>query len=1005
MKRIVDAIISRDDRDDSGVCITYSEEGSVCVADVRERVEQLSEELLAVGVGPGLIVGVEDDFEDWNWIAAMLAIWKVGGVYMPLSPERAKDEASRPTPHVVLKLGSPWEGPELILAKTSVSSAPSNAAYVIPTSGSTDSSRWVLGTSEGLAHFIEWEIRALRVSSKDTVSQLTPPSFDPVFRDVLVPLVAGARLSLLPRRSMVTAPEQLLPWMRRHGITLIHTIPTVIRSWYTSAVMVQLDQVRAVLVAGEPFYAHDIDQWKKRFGTTAQLVNLYGPTETTLAAFFHFVEPSRQYNGVLPVGDPIDGVSAAIVDEGNSPRAPYEIGQILIRTPYASLGYPLDEAATATRFIKNPLDCTDTVPVFRTGDLGFRNDRGELVIVGRTDSVYKVRGSRIDVGLVESAIRSISGVSDAAAKVVHVPGVGDLLVAYFSGSATVKAVQKAAGQILRQGHFPHRWEKLQELPYHASGKINRRLLPIPESPTEPTHRAQESSLLVRLRAIWAGALPFAALFGDGDEFYSLGGGSIEAAQICAQVKDTIGVTVPLRTFLQLGTISSVAEYIVGALEETQPFVDKTDRANVLTPLSARMAPLTGSQLRFWKWLTRGVPDQMFQFCWASKLTGKVDLNRLLAACQFVVRRHVALNVEIAADGDRVYQRVMEMTPVVQLLPLLDDSENGAFELARRDALAKCSEPFRLGYEPLIRIFLYTLPDASAIIVLNSHILASDGWTRGLLLRDISGAYNYGNQQLPQINISFIDYALWEASEKVSWSLADSHWEPVLRSLEPASLPFCSSPGLLLNGFSRTICETLDNDVTLRIRSGAGRRGLTPAAVHASAFAVALSALSSTDRGHLIFSHPKRYPVGAESIVGSFTDSVILPYSNASRGMTSTFARSLHDKILLALQDGAPSFDYLVERFRPDIDPCVPKWFPAIFALQPGYAGDLSLTDTVATPLPWTLQRSIWSLELYPVFVEGKTLITLNYSTEVFAENDGRRVMESYVANLAAFLET
>jgi non-ribosomal peptide synthetase component F len=262
--------------------------------------------------------------------------------------------------------------------------------YIIYTSGSTGQPKLIEGCHKGLSHFIHWEIAEFHLNSNSRVSQLSPLSFDVSFRDIFAPLLAGGTLCI-PEKNIRFQPQRLLQWIVSSGVTLVHSVPTLFRLLTGELGSLAepadaLKELQYILLAGEPLFGKDVLRWRSLAGAGVRLVNMYGPSETTLAKMFYCV-PDNGINpaSVIPLGQPISNTAILILNEGRLCR-PGEPGTIYIKTPFRSRGYFRNPELTAEKFVQNPLHNDFNDIVYNTGDTGKYLEDTNVVFLGRNDN-------------------------------------------------------------------------------------------------------------------------------------------------------------------------------------------------------------------------------------------------------------------------------------------------------------------------------------------------------------------------------------------------------------------------------------------------------------------------------------------------------------------------------------------------------------------------------------------------------------------------------------------
>ncbi|MBE1485552.1 non-ribosomal peptide synthetase [Plantactinospora soyae] len=430
--------------------------------------------------------------------------------------------------------------------------APADRGYVYFTSGTTGRPKGIVGSLEAVAHFVDWEIAEFAVDAQDRVSMLTSPGFDAYLRDALVPLCAGG--SAISAES-VPVGAALAAWLREHRITVLHCVPTV---WRTLRAVElgpgSLPDLRAVLLAGEAVRPADVAWWCRGPGDGVPLVNLYGPSETTMTKVFRRLSKADADADVVPVGRPMPGVTVRLMASGRPTTD--RVGEVEIATPFRLGGY-LDGY---TGGFVDPHH-------YRTGDLGRLRPDGELEILGRRDQQVKVNGVRVELGEVEDVLRRCPGVTDACVALVDDDD-GDadpVLCAYLvADGVTDEVLREHVAAVLPIACRPAVYLRLAVLPRTLSGKIDRRRLPSPAAvrATEDTVAPRPGAETV-LAEIYGELLGLPRV-GRDDDFGLLGGDSLRTARLLDRVRIRFGVEVSLRAFMADPTVAGLATTVEAA---------------------------------------------------------------------------------------------------------------------------------------------------------------------------------------------------------------------------------------------------------------------------------------------------------------------------------------------------------------------------------------------------------------------------------------------------------
>jgi amino acid adenylation domain-containing protein len=564
-------------------------------AELARRAHQLAQMLVRSGVEKGTVVAVSGT-RSFGLLASMVGVIWSGGVLLnldrslPASQQQLMLRESKAS--CVLYAGAPsqaqdWLRGQLPLIYVEPESGgavdpagtaapqeatdlpevtPNDPAYLFFTSGSTGVPKGVLGSHKGLSHFLKWQRQTFGIGPQDRCAQLTGLSFDVVLRDIFTPLTGGATLCI-PDEGALLDPASLLPWMERERISVIHTVPSLAQVWLKGTPPgISLRTLRWVFMAGEPLSEKLVRKWRQAFPDSGEIINLYGPTETTLAKCY-FQVPGEPLPGVQPVGWPMSETQALVLAENNRLCGIGEPGQIVIRTPFRSLGYVNASQENRRRFVKNPYRDDDQDVIYYTGDRGRYRPDGSLDILGRVDHQVKLRGVRIELGGIETVLGEHPAVWQTVVLLREDSPGEKRLVAY----VVVKPDQDPKSADLRQflkqklpdPMVPSAFVFLETLPLTANGKVNRRALPAPDRARpdlEPTFVTPRTPVEEVLAGIWAEILDVHPV-GIHDDFFELGGHSLLATQVISSVRDTLLVELPLRALFDHPTVAGLAESV------------------------------------------------------------------------------------------------------------------------------------------------------------------------------------------------------------------------------------------------------------------------------------------------------------------------------------------------------------------------------------------------------------------------------------------------------------
>ncbi|GAA2372522.1 amino acid adenylation domain-containing protein [Dactylosporangium salmoneum] len=513
---------------------------------------------VCLGRSPGMVV-------------ALLAAWHAGAAYLPLDPAYPPDRlaamvADAGATAVVTDAahaGLLPDGVQLVDVAApgppAVPCTPGPDAYVIYTSGSTGTPKGVLVEHAALAARVAWMLRRYGLGPDDRVVQFASLSFDTHAEEIFPALAAGAGVVLLPDGGR-TLPDFLATGPR---VTVLD-LPTA----YWHQLVDLIDQVRwpealrLVILGGEQAHAAAVARWREHFGDRVALLNTYGPTETTIIATAALLDASADRP---PIGRPIDGTSAAVLDRAGRPVPPGVAGELAIGGAGVARGYLGRPALTAERFEPDPLG-PPGARRYRTGDLVRWRADGQLEFLGRIDDQVKVRGFRVEPGEVEACLTAHPAVGDAA-----VIADGDRLVGFVVGEVTDAQMRRHAAAALPPHLVPSLFVAVDRLPLTVTGKVDRDALrrraarhERPAAAPAPAARVALTDVERLVAEVWRDVLGVAPT-GAEQDFFALGGHSLSALRVTARVGAAVEAAVPIRTLFEQPTLGGFAAAVEALL--------------------------------------------------------------------------------------------------------------------------------------------------------------------------------------------------------------------------------------------------------------------------------------------------------------------------------------------------------------------------------------------------------------------------------------------------------
>jgi D-alanine--poly(phosphoribitol) ligase subunit 1 len=347
--------------------------------------------------------------------------------------------------------------------------------YIIHTSGSTGKPKGVVVTHRGVTDYIDWARHTFKINERCVIGNQAPLIFDNSTLDIYLCFACGATLHLTPEE-LFLFPVRLLEHLAQKGVNFIFWVPSIMVAVADKNVLDRVQDLRLekILFAGEVMPAKHLNVWRARF-PDAVFANLYGPTEITVDCTYYVVDRDLGDGEPVPIGRACRNSGILILNEKNEACKAGERGELCVRGSSLAVGYWNQPTQTAAAFVQNPLNPHYPELIYRTGDLVYRNDRDEIIYVGRKDFQIKHMGYRIELGDIEHFALQVSGVRNGC--VLYHFGKKEIVFVYEADTdIDAGLIRSELGRNLPKYMWPTEFQRLGQLPITANGKIDRQQL-------------------------------------------------------------------------------------------------------------------------------------------------------------------------------------------------------------------------------------------------------------------------------------------------------------------------------------------------------------------------------------------------------------------------------------------------------------------------------------------------------------------------------------------------
>jgi amino acid adenylation domain-containing protein len=574
---------ARVEKTPDAIAAIYAEE-RLSYAELNARANQVAWFLRRLGVGPETLVGLAVE-RSLELVVGLLGVLKAGGAYVPLDPAYPEERlsfllqdsqipilltqhrlvANLPAHQArVICLDSDWKsisGEGTANPPRTVSG--DNLAYVIYTSGSTGKPKGIMVPHRGLVNYLSWCVDAYAAEAGTGAPVCSSISFDLTVTSLFAPLLAGRAVELFPPCRDVELLREGFRTARDYSLVKITPAHLELLGKQISAEEA-CGRTRAFIIGGENLTARQIQFWQEHAPDTT-LVNEYGPTETVVGCCIYQVPPGKHQSGSIPIGRPIANTQLYVLDPQRR-LVPIGVpGELYIGGAGLARGYFQRPELTAERFVPHPFSKEPGARLYKTGDLVRWLPDGNLEFLGRLDEQIKYNGYRIEPGEIEAALVQHPSVREAVAVLREDRPGNKRLVAYLVLRQERGQVPADLRSFLKQKlppyMVPSAFVVLPRIPLTPNSKVDRQALPMPE-PDRPefahAYAAPRTPVEESLAGLWKELLGIDRV-GIRDDFFALGGNSLLAVELFAQIERVFGSRLPLAILLQGATIEHLAK--------------------------------------------------------------------------------------------------------------------------------------------------------------------------------------------------------------------------------------------------------------------------------------------------------------------------------------------------------------------------------------------------------------------------------------------------------------
>lgn len=650
------------------------------------------------------------------------------------------------------------------------------AAYILYTSGSTGKPKGVVQTQSNILYFAQSYINTLGLTGEDRMTLFSVFSHDAAIIDIYSGVLSGACLYPYDMKQQDNI-SRLPGWLRREGITIWHSVPTLYRYFLDTLPGEEVfPELRFVVLGGENVLEHDVTEHRRLLGNVT-LMNLYGQSEASYNSS-QLIRPGEEFTGIN-LGEPVPETQVLVLNEKDKKVSALRPGEIVIAGSHLALGYWKQEEKTRAVFADHP----EFGRIYRTGDLGWVNLNGRIEYRGRKDFQMKIRGYRIEPEEIENCLLKHEALREAVV-IAKAGGDGELsLYAYVTADKNVGGAELRAylAKELPEYMIPAHFIQLEKMPLTPTNKTDRLALQEMEGTDVQAaeYEAARDDMEEKLVGIWQEVLKLDRI-GINDNFFELGGHSLKATTLVSQVHKAFNVELPLKEVFKTPTIKGLSEYIKGLEEHRYAFIEPAE--------ASAYYELSSAQKRLYTLQQFDPGDTGYNMPKALLIEGSLDMMRLEECFKHLIQRHETLRTGFEPVGEEILQKVYDQVGFE--IEYLDNVLCGE---EAEELIKDFVRPFDLSKAPLFRVRLAKIQPQQEVqryvLMYDIHHIISDGTSMGILAEELISLYE--GKELPGLRIQYKDYAAWQNKlvRAETMQKQESHW---LKAFE-GELPVLNLP--------------------------------------------------------------------------------------------------------------------------------------------------------------------------------------------------------------------
>nr|WP_278046118.1 non-ribosomal peptide synthetase [Clostridium beijerinckii] len=983
------------------IAVVFEDE-KLTYRELNEKSNSLARLLREKGVGPDSIVGIMVERSP-EMIIGIMGILKSGGAYLPIDisfpKERIEYMLEDSESNILLSKNNYVENIKFNGGIVDLSSEESfikdskdlekvnkssDLAYVIYTSGTTGNPKGVMIEHKSLHNYLGYAKYKYCSEANIYMPLYTSVSFDLTVTTIFTPLISGKSIFIYENTEVDRLAKSVFCG---ENTSVIKATPSHLRLIKELKNVNKL--IKRFIVGGEEFPEETAKYVSELFDNNIEIINEYGPTETTIGCVVHKYCNNINYKNSILIGKPIRNTQIVILDRYNNILPIGVAGELYIAGHGLARGYLNRSELTAEKFIDNPFE--PGTKMYKTGDLARWLPDGNIEYLGRIDNQVKIRGFRIELGEIESRILELENVIETTVLAKEDKNGEKYLCAYVVSNGNIDDLELRSylKESLPEYMVPSYFMRLEKMPLTRNGKIDRRALPEPNLNAILTeYEAPRNEVEEILASIWSEVLGIEKI-GINDNFFEIGGHSLKAMMLISKIHKELNKEVPLKELFRLPTIKELSKYIESIEENPYSMIEKAEVKEYYEASSA--------QKRMYLLQQFNKDSTAYNMPAIFKLEGEVNKEKLESVFKKLVERHENLRTCFKTiDGE-----IVQIIKTDNEFKLTYITTNSSME----NILSDFVKPFDLEKGSMLRAELVEVGEINYLLIDMHHII-SDGISKNIIECEFADLYN--DKELEPLKLQYKDFSEWQNNFLKSKEMKkqEEYWLNVFSDEIPVlNMPTDYKRPVMQSFEGDSVSFELNEETTLKLRKLTKETGTTMHMVLLSAFNIILS--KYTGQEDIIVGTPVagRPHADLENIIGLFVNTLALRNKPEGNKKYIDFLKEVKENSLKAYENQSYQLETLIDKLEVKRDMSRNPLFDVMFNIASTLNNEkIDLDDLFLKSYDNSKKTSKFDMTLNAIENDEKINLSIQYCTKLFKEETIKRFINHYLNILKVIIE-